>query len=90
MLSVRTFLLSSAPAIRSFSTSTARATFAKVEIIGRLGVDPEVVTTKDGKEYMKYTVGTSYKYKNEDKVSWFRIVAFDTVDFLKTLKKGCV
>ncbi|KAI5854628.1 putative ssDNA binding protein [Tricharina praecox] len=90
MLSTHTFLRSSASAVRSFSTSSARGTMAKISIIGRLAADPELATSNDGKEYMKYTVGSSYKSGGEDKVSWFRVAAFEAYskNYLLALRKG--
>ncbi|KAL1743561.1 hypothetical protein HDZ31DRAFT_64920 [Schizophyllum fasciatum] len=47
-----------APA-RAFSTSASRAAdVAKLTLVGRLGRDPELRTTKNEKEYVTYVVAT--------------------------------
>lgn len=91
MFSTRAFLRPSVSVIRSFSTSAARA-MAKVTIIGRLGADPEMVTSSGGREYMKYTVASYHKSGGEEKISWFRVAAFEPYqkEYLLSLKKGCV
>jgi single-strand DNA-binding protein len=55
--------------------------YQKVIIIGRLGKDPEIRYTQDGKPIANMTLATdeSYKDKNGDKVSkteWHRIVVY--------------
>lgn len=53
----------------------------KVELIGRLGSDPEVRYTQSGTAICNFTMATSEKYKDKDgekveKTEWHRIVAF--------------
>ena len=43
--------------LQAFSTSASRAAdLAKLTLIGRLGKDPEVKTTKTDKEYVTYVL----------------------------------
>ncbi|MCT8339477.1 single-stranded DNA-binding protein [Flavobacteriaceae bacterium TK19130] len=51
----------------------------KVQLIGRLGQDPEIVTFKDGNKMAKFTLATddSYKDKNGEKVErayWHNVI----------------
>lgn len=51
----------------------------KVQLIGRLGQDPEIITFDDGNKLAKFSMATddSYKDKNGDKVErtdWHNIV----------------
>ena len=51
----------------------------KVQLIGRLGQDPEIITFNDGNKMAKFSLATdeSYKDKNGDKVErtfWHNIV----------------
>lgn len=54
----------------------------KAMIIGRLGKDPEVRYTQDGKAVANFTIATSDKWKDRDsgepreKTEWHRVVAF--------------
>jgi single-strand DNA-binding protein len=66
-----------------------------VNLIGRIGVDPEIITLDSGKKVAKFSLATSdsYKNKNGEKVEdtqWHRIVAYgpqaDIIE--KYLKKG--
>ncbi|RDW74315.1 single-stranded DNA-binding protein [Aspergillus mulundensis] len=80
-----------APA-RSFSSSSARAG-ARMNITGRLGADPELVTSQAGVEYVKYLVGAnSFAPSANRTTSWFRVKAFvndNSRDYLlNTVKKG--
>ncbi|KAH7916815.1 hypothetical protein BJ138DRAFT_1121618 [Hygrophoropsis aurantiaca] len=85
---------------RPFSTSSSRAyDLAKLTLIGRLGKDPEVRTTKSEKEYVSYTVATT-NYpppppnpdgtRQEAGTTWHNIVSFSPAqnNFLRTLNKG--
>ncbi|KAH8815627.1 hypothetical protein F5884DRAFT_773003 [Xylogone sp. PMI_703] len=77
---------------RAFSTSTARSSFAKMTIVGRLADTPEVQATSTGQEILKYAVGTNYGPKDNQKTSWFRVVSFmpdgPQRNFISGLEKG--
>jgi len=85
---------------RTFSTTSARGyDVAKLMLIGRLGKDPEVRTSKSDQEYVSYTVATT-NYPppppNPDgtrkpaKTTWHNILSFSPVanTYLKSLEKG--
>ena len=48
----------------------------KILLIGNLGRDVEVSYLPSGMAIAKFTVATTERIKNEDKVSWHRITAF--------------
>jgi single-strand DNA-binding protein len=67
----------------------------KVQLIGNLGMDPEVVTFNGNKELAKFSLATNETYRNAsgEKVmdtQWHNIVAFGkTATIIKSyLKKG--
>lgn len=67
----------------------------KVMLIGRLGRDPELRTTKQGTPVATMSVATSEKYKDKkgeaiEKTEWHRLVAWDRLAELadKYLGKG--
>ena len=79
---------------RAFSASARAATFARIQLVGRLGGDPELVTTNNGKEVVRYTVATNYGPSEDRKVSWFRVASFmpdgPSRSYLLGLTKGYV
>ncbi|KAL4900181.1 hypothetical protein BDW74DRAFT_102761 [Aspergillus multicolor] len=86
---VRAAPRAAAPA-RSFSSSSARAA-ARMNITGRLGADPERVTSQSGNEYVRYTVASSSGSAANRTTSWFNIKALvneNARDYLTTIKKG--
>jgi len=87
-------LTSSATLARAFST-TRPSQLARLTVVGRLGSDPEITTTKNGGEIIKYVVGTSYGPKENRQTSWFRVASFAAVgtpgrDKLMAMSKGYV
>ncbi|KAJ7122750.1 hypothetical protein C8R44DRAFT_875957 [Mycena epipterygia] len=83
--------------IRAFSTSTPRHdSLAKLILIGNLGRDPEVKTTKNDKEYVSYSVATTnrsppspegeYTYST----TWHRVLSFlpGSNKYLQSIKAG--
>ena len=65
------------PALARAFSATPSTNIAKVTIIGRLAADPEFHTTPTGTEIVRYAVGSSYKSGGEERVSWFKVAAFD-------------
>ncbi|KII95932.1 hypothetical protein PLICRDRAFT_233451 [Plicaturopsis crispa FD-325 SS-3] len=97
---IRSAATASRVSARSFSSSASRASdVSKLVLVGRLGKDPEVRTTKTDKEYVSYTVATT-NYpppppnpdgtRAEAKTTWHNIVSFvpGQNNYLKTLSKG--
>ncbi|EIN10319.1 hypothetical protein PUNSTDRAFT_119334 [Punctularia strigosozonata HHB-11173 SS5] len=85
---------------RAFSTTaTRRADLSKLSLIGRLGKDPELRTTKTGKEYVSYTVATT-NYpppppnpdgtRAESTTTWHHVLCFNpsSIAYLRRLEKG--
>ena len=67
----------------------------RVQLIGRLGQDPETKTTESGKKVTHFTLATDDGYKNTDgqkvnETTWHNIVAWNGLADLadKYLKKG--
>ncbi|EGD89463.1 hypothetical protein H112_03087 [Trichophyton rubrum D6] len=79
------------PVSRSFS-STAIRDHARLTVVGRLGAQPEVATSSNGREYVKYSVGTNYGPRDNQQTSWFRVTSFVPEgpgrDHLLNLPKG--
>ncbi|KAG8834575.1 hypothetical protein FRC17_008244 [Serendipita sp. 399] len=83
--------------LRAFSTSATRASdVAKVILVGRLGREPEVRTTKSEKEYVSYLVATT-NYPppppgadGDPGTTWHRVLSFNNGhnQYLRTLAKG--
>jgi single-strand DNA-binding protein len=54
----------------------------KVQLIGNLGQDPEIINLADGKKIAKFSIATQDRYKNKqgetvNDTQWHRIVAFN-------------
>lgn len=77
--------------VRQFS-STARAnSFARAQLLGRVGKDIEKEVSGSGKEYVRYPIAV--QYKKGSPVSWFNVVSFNENqnNFLtEYVKKGYV
>lgn len=82
-------------AARAFSTTTPRP-LAKMQLIGRLADQPELVPTSTGRELVKYALGVSQGPRDEQGnrgVSWFKVASFaegPQRDLLLSLPKGYV
>ncbi|EFR04338.1 hypothetical protein MGYG_07347 [Nannizzia gypsea CBS 118893] len=79
------------PISRSFS-STAIRDHARLTVVGRLGSQPEIATSSNGREYVKYSVGTNHGPRDNQQTSWFRVTSFVPEgpgrDHLLNLPKG--
>ncbi|KAJ7774205.1 single-strand binding protein family-domain-containing protein [Mycena maculata] len=81
---------------RAFSTSTRRHDLAKLTLIGNLGRDPELKTTKNDKEYVSYSVATTNvlppgpEGERNTSTTWHRVLSFlpGSNKYLQTLKAG--
>jgi single-strand DNA-binding protein len=67
----------------------------KVQLIGNLGNDPEIITLESGKKLAKFSLATNESYKDAsgqkiDKAEWHNLVAWGkTCDIIeKYLTKG--
>ena len=60
---------------RSFST-TPRSLVARMTIVGRLGTEPELVSTQSGGEIVRYVVGTNHGVGDNQTTSWWRVASF--------------
>ncbi|KAL6233860.1 hypothetical protein BDW75DRAFT_181819 [Aspergillus navahoensis] len=81
---------SAAAPARSFSSSSSRA-MARMNITGRLGATPEVATTQNGTEYVKYNIASESGPSNNRVTSWFNVKAFVSDgqrEYLSNLPKG--
>ncbi|QRW05529.1 nucleic acid-binding protein [Ceratobasidium sp. AG-Ba] len=76
---------------------TARG-FARLTIVGHLGADPEIRTTKTDRQYMSYIVATKGRLpppapdgtRQEPTTTWHRVYAFNEsqAEYLQKLTKG--
>ncbi|EST09163.1 Primosome PriB/single-strand DNA-binding [Kalmanozyma brasiliensis GHG001] len=83
---------------RTLSTSAVRNDLARMQVLGRLAADPELKSTKNGKDYVRYTVATSDPPTGpaEDgeraptTTSYHRFYVFGDrgVDRMRNIKKG--
>ncbi|MBE7652097.1 single-stranded DNA-binding protein [Tenacibaculum finnmarkense] len=67
----------------------------KVQLVGNLGNDPEIITLESGKKLAKFSLATNETYKNSagEKVTdtqWHNLIAWGKITELieKYLKKG--
>jgi len=67
----------------------------KVQLIGNLGNDPEIITLENGKKLAKFSLATNETYKNGQgekitETQWHNIIAWNkTADIVATyVKKG--
>ena len=56
----------------------------KVQLIGNLGNDPEIITLEDGKKLAKFSIATNETYKNAqgekvENVFWHSLIAWNKV-----------
>ncbi len=62
----------------------------KVQLIGNLGNDPEIVTLESGKKLAKFSIATNETYKNQQgervtDTQWHNVVAWGkTADIIET------
>ncbi len=79
---------------RAFSASARAANLARMSLVGRLGGDPELITTPGGREVVRYTVAANYGPADDRKVSWFRVASYmpegPSRAYLLGLSKGFV
>ena len=67
----------------------------KVQLIGHLGNDPEIINLESGKKIAKFSIATNESYKNEkgekvEDTQWHNVVAWNKTAEIaeKYLKKG--
>ena len=82
-----------ASSIRSFSTTVPRP-LAKMQLIGRLAEQPELMPTSTGREIVRYAIGVNGSQRDENgnrPTSWFKIASFaegPQRELLLSLPKG--
>lgn len=61
-----------------------------ITIIGNLGQDPELKHTQGGNAVCKFSVATSYKYKDKETTEWHTVIAWSKLgeNCAKYLAKG--
>ncbi|KAI4143094.1 MAG: hypothetical protein LQ340_007117 [Diploschistes diacapsis] len=62
-------------------------------IVGRLGAEPEAVTTSSGRELVRYSIGTRHGPKDKETTTWWKVASFTEEgsrlsELLKGLPKG--
>jgi single-strand DNA-binding protein len=65
--------------------------YSKTTIIGRLGGDPKLSSTKSGKQICSFNVGVTTGFGNQEKkTDWFRVTTFGGLaeNCSRFLKKG--
>ncbi|KAE9978466.1 hypothetical protein EG328_001464 [Venturia inaequalis] len=76
---------------RAFST-TSRSAYAKIQVIGRLAAQPELVDTSTGNTMVRYTVASDFGPKDNKQTSWWKVANFQPEgaarDFVLGLPKG--
>lgn len=62
----------------------------KVFLVGRLGGDPEIKSTPNGKNVASFSLATSEKYNGTEKTEWHKIIVWEKLADVaeKYLKKG--
>jgi predicted secreted hydrolase len=90
-MSLRTMFRPAVANARTFST-TSRAAYAKIQVIGRLAAQPELRDTSTGNTMVTYTVASDFGPKDNKQTSWWRVVNFlpegAQRDFVLGLPKG--
>jgi single-strand DNA-binding protein len=61
---------------------------ANFQLIGRLGVDPEIRYTANGKPVALARVACTHRYKGDEETSWFSVQIYGTENSLSLLRKG--
>lgn len=51
-------------------------TYARLSLIGRLGADPEMKATSNGRNLVTYPIGTSHGPADKRETSWFKVACF--------------
>ena len=88
----RSATASTSAARAAFSTTSPRAV-ARLSIVGNLGDTPELRTSANGNEYVRYSVASNTGPRDNRHTSWFSVAAFvegGRRDFLLSLAKGYV
>ncbi|KAK2766165.1 ssDNA-binding protein, mitochondrial [Arachnomyces sp. PD_36] len=86
------FLARSAQRSSPFSSTAARD-FSRLTIIGHLGATPELHTTQNGQELVRYKVAVNHGRNEKRQTSWFAVTHFipsegPRRDYMFSLQKG--
>ncbi|KAF3930077.1 hypothetical protein ABW19_dt0204965 [Dactylella cylindrospora] len=63
-------------AARNFTTTPLRHDIAKVQLIGRIGTEPEISQASNGSPMIKYTLAVNFGSGENRTTQWHRIIAF--------------
>jgi len=73
-------------AVRSFSSTPFPRDFARVQIVGRIGIEPEIVETKSGQHIMNYAIAVNSVQKGPDggelekTTCWYNVTSYRDSD----------
>ncbi|KAK6502540.1 ssDNA-binding protein, mitochondrial [Arthrobotrys conoides] len=65
-----------ASTLRQFSTTPSRLDISRVQIIGRIGTEPEISETSTGSSVTKYAVASTLGYGDKRATQWHKVIAF--------------
>ena len=77
-----------ASALRQFSTTPSRLDISRVQIIGRIGTEPEISQASNGSSVIKYAVASSIGFGEKQSTQWHKVIAFGYPN-PERLTKGC-
>lgn len=77
--------------VRNFSSSLSARSFARAQLLGRIGQDIVANESPNGTRYVRYPLAVSYK--KDGPVNWFNVITFNEqqIDFLTNyVNKGAL
>ncbi|RVD90283.1 uncharacterized protein DFL_001258 [Arthrobotrys flagrans] len=77
-----------ASVIRQFSTTPSRLDISRVQVIGRIGTEPEISQASNGSSVTKYAVASTIGFGDKQSTQWHKVIAFGYPS-PERLTKGC-